>query len=155
MPPSVPPSVPLHDPTESPGSAPTQKVTRHRVVVVAAVLLSSAAGWVVYDRWIKTDPGIAACERMASGKPPVDVGDTPGAAEDKYRQIRGTFQESRHEDIRAAGTRMVDVVWQAQQVGGADSVAASVAFGGQASEAWLAISAACANHGIVVRLGGR
>jgi hypothetical protein len=119
--------------------------------VAAVLLIGGIAAYAIYTQ-IKTDPGIAACEAMAGGKPVIE-GSGDGFTEAEYREARELFRGSKHEDISEAGVKMVDLLWQIEQTGGGNELGAALLYGGRAADATGAMTAACANHGIVVKFG--
>jgi hypothetical protein len=151
--PQPPPSFPSA-PEPFPASLPPRRRNALPLLLVGAlaVAMLGVAGYFVYDQAIRTDSGIAACEAMAEGGRPTEGGD--GTAEftaDEYRELRGVFQDSRHDDIREAGTAMVDLLWQIEQGDDGNELGTALLFGGRAADAMTAMSGACANHGIVVK----
>lgn len=144
---------PQYAPGEPPQAPPRSKPMWHSAALAMAVLLLATAGWFAYDRVIKKDSGIAACEGFRSGAK------IAGAPEDKtadgkmtevqYRKLRGVFEGSRHDDIKAAGTKMMDVLWQVQGLGPNPGFEA-LPYVGQMMSVITEMQTACANHGIVI-----
>ena len=62
-----------------------------------------------------------------------------------------SFAESRHEDLRVAGTEAMDLINQLSGSGNseADAGLALVAVG-QLVQKWGALAGACANHGVTI-----
>lgn len=123
--------------------------------VVAGLLVLTGVGYVAWQRF-GPDPGIAACEAMAAKKSPVS--DSANRGGDKltkaqYLELRDVFDGSRHDDIRTAGLKLVDVLWQISQIPEGEEFGA-LAFIGTATSAMTELTGACANHGIVVSLQG-
>jgi hypothetical protein len=90
-------------------------------VAVVAVLISS--GFVVQRmNWLPAsvpligkDSGVAACQAIAEGQPPVHSKGIISEAD--YRSMREVFADSRYTDIRVNGTKLMDLAWQAQGMG--------------------------------------
>lgn len=128
-----------------------RKVWPFLLAAVVALVAFAGVGWFVYDQFIRTDSGIAACEAMAADKK-VGNGTADGTfTEQEYRDARAIFTESRHEDIEAAGVKMVDLLWQLEQVDTDNDLAAALLYGQRATDAMGEMTTACANHGIVVK----
>lgn len=116
-------------------------------------MLLAGVGWWVYDTQIRTDTGLAACKAVRDG------GKLQGTSsnvdktmtEDTYRQARKIFQDSRYGDIRQAGTKLIDVVWQVTQLGPNPGFGALL-YLGQLTGAITDFEGACANHGVVIKL---
>lgn len=125
-------------------------------VALLAVLMLTGGGYFAWQQF-GPDPGIQACEAMAEQRNPATgekgkVSNTEWT-EEQYLQMREVFTGSRHTDIREAGTKMVDLLWQiVQRVDEDDDAALGVAlvYGGQVTSAMTDMAGACANHGIVV-----
>lgn len=121
------------------------------VLAVAVVFLASGV-WYAYEYRIKKDSGIAACEAFRD-KSKVDGAstDTNGTlTEAQYRQLRKVFEDSRYDDIKAAGTKMMDVLWQVSQLGKNPGLEA-LPYVGQMMSSITDVQGACANHGIVIK----
>ena len=123
------------------------------VLAVAVVFLGSGVSY-AYEYRIKKDSGIAACEAFRDDKT-VDgkaakSNDEP-ITEQQYLQFRKVFQDSRYDDIKAAGTKMIDVTWQVSQLG-KDPGLEALPYLGQITSALTELQGACANHGIVIKI---
>lgn len=134
-------------------SAPPPRAARWAWAVLAGTLaLLIGVGWWVYDTRIRTDSGLAACQAIRDGGKIEGAGNGDKTmTEDEYRQARKVFQDSRYDDIRAAGTRLMDVVWQFSQLG-PDPGLEALPYLGQLTSAVTDIQGACANHGVIVNL---
>lgn len=120
---------------------------------VLAVLALAAVGYGAWDL-LKPDPGIAACEAMAGKRGPLGDANSDGndkLSESEYLKLREVFADSKHADIRAAGTKLVDVLWQVSQIPEGQELGA-IAYVGQVTGAMTELTGACANHGIVVKI---
>jgi hypothetical protein len=99
------------------------------------------------------DSGITACESMRdrtsaqpSPAPSGKAGSTGSTmTEAQYRATRRQFADSRYGDIRDAGTRFVDLVWQLSRMGGDTAALVLV---GPLYQAWASLVGACENHGV-------
>lgn len=121
------------------------------VLSLAVVFLASGV-WYAYEYRIKKDSGIAACEAFRD-KSKVDGASTDTNStltEAQYRQLRKVFEDSRYDDIKAAGTKMMDVLWQVSQLGKNPGIEA-LPYLGQMMSAITDVQGACANHGIVIK----
>jgi hypothetical protein len=99
----------------------------------------------------KIDSGIQACKMVSEGKSPdgkpTDGPSSEPGAEDEftqeqYKDLRDIFADSRHDDIKAAGTKFVDVAYQASGAGDG-----ALAFLMPMMTSYTELSSACANHG--------
>ena len=125
-------------------------------VLAAAVLFLAGGVWTAYDRGvIFKDSGIEACEGFRDGKKtegaPVDAKAGERMTEAQYLELREFFQDSRHDDLRQAGTKLVDVMWQVMQLG-TDPGIEALPLVGQMATAATNMQGACANHGIVINI---
>lgn len=99
---------------------------------------------------IGKDSGVALCEVMAGGGGPTGKAKTDAAGtklpEDKIREVRGMFADSRHEAIRINGVRMMDLVVEIQALG-SDPGFAALAYVGSFTEAYAGLAGGCAEVG--------
>jgi hypothetical protein len=116
-----------------------------------SVLLLVGAGWRVYETQFKKDSGIAACEAFRDSGKVTNNANGGQFTEDQYLKLRKVFQDSRHDDIRIAGTRLMDVVWQVSKLGPNPGLEA-LPYLNQIMSAATDMQGACANHGIVINL---
>ncbi|MET8150183.1 hypothetical protein ACIBSW_24180 [Actinoplanes sp. NPDC049668] len=149
--PIVPASEPGTDmPTEP---APPARRDRRWILIggVLAVVLVAAGGWFAYDRLIKQDPGVAACNVMREHADAVQGGAGAPMTGAEYAAARAQFEESRHDDIREHGTSLIDVVSQIQKLG-KDPGAGAVVYLGPLTAHTTGLQTACANHGVKLDL---
>lgn len=123
-------------------------------IVVLAVM--AAAIWIVvgpkvYDK-AGLDSGVNACKMISEGKDAKGQPTKAAAAEDsdvmtaeQYKDLRGIFNGSRHDDIKTAGLAFVDLMWQIQGAGDG-----AILLVGQMVTTYGALSGACASHGYVI-----
>ncbi|MEV4808695.1 hypothetical protein [Micromonospora avicenniae] len=119
----------------------------------AAVLVLAVAGLAVYEGFIKEDSGVAACKAMRDGQKIVgddDAGDDK-LTEAEYREVRGQFEDSRHDDIKEHGTALVDIAWQVSNLP-KDQEMGALAFLGPMGTHISGLQTACANQGVIVNL---
>lgn len=140
--------------------APGQKRRWWPYVVLAAsvVFAMSAAAYAYNQNLIFKDSGIAACEELAAdgnkgltgGKSTTDETMT----EAQYRELRKVFAESRYDDIKDHGTKLIDVIWQVSQTtkGGDDAAMGALAYLGPLTTHMSGLQSACADQGIIVNL---
>jgi hypothetical protein len=150
------PGQPDHLPPPPAGTS-GRKPLLFTAVAFVAVLMLLAAGFTVYDGYIKEDPGVAACKAMAEGKDP--NGTTKGSgditfSEAEYRETRKLFEDSRYEDIRRHGTALVDIAWQISQLPKGQEMGA-YAFLASAGAATAGLQTACADQGVIVKMNSR
>lgn len=156
-PPTVPGGqYPAQPPPASPSAPPARRPRWPYLALAGAVLFLAGAAYVAYDRnVIFKDSGIKACEAFRDNKTvdgaPVDHKADGKMTKDQYLTLRGVFQDSRYDDIRAAGTKMMDVLWQITNMG-KDAGLEAFPLVGQMMSAITDMQGACANHGIVVDL---
>ncbi|MGX6604852.1 hypothetical protein ACWKSP_22390 [Micromonosporaceae bacterium Da 78-11] len=126
-------------------------------MLATAIVFALSGGWFLYDRVIKTDSGIAACEAMAGDKQiagGAKVGADEQLTESQYRQVRKVFEDSRHDDIRDHGTKLIDIVWQMTQLG-KDPGMAALAYVGPLTQQMTGLQSACADQGIIIKFPGK
>jgi hypothetical protein len=126
----------------------------------AAVAVSAATG-VGPVAGIFKDSGIAACETIrdnaaakkasAAASPSVKASTDQAAATATYLAWRKAFAGSRHEDLRVAGTEVMDLI---NQLSGSDDndadLGLALATAGQLIQKWSSLAGACANHGVTI-----
>lgn len=117
----------------------------------ATLLVLGAGGWFGYDRFIKEDPGVAACKSLAAGDKTFDgkQADDKQMTEAEYRKLRAVFEQSRHDDIRDHGTKLMDVAWQVSKLGPEPGMEA-LAYVGPLTEHMTGLQSACADQGVIV-----
>lgn len=136
------PETPLH-----------RKAWPYALLAVMLLMIGGSAAF-AYDRGlILKDSGVAACEAMRDGNKVPGAGEAKGFTEAEYREVRETFADSRYEDIREHGTKLMDVAWQVSQLGDGGEVG---------MEAWVymqpltthmsGLQSACADQGIIIDL---
>jgi len=103
--------------------------------VAVVVLVLAVAGTVLWFQ--RPDSGVEACEKMTSGSV-------------SMTEIRPLFAESRHDDLRDHGQKMIDT---AQAYANPDTrLEAPDRLDKELSTERQAVQAACANHGVTVEL---
>lgn len=152
--PPIAPDEPAPAPVTSPAPPGTKPPMRRNRIPwiagsVAALVLLGAGAAVAYSV-LKEDPGIAACKAIRDQQGE-GGGDNDDMTEPEYRETRKLFADSDHEDIRNHGTRLVDLVWQMQQLPEGDEVG-GFAYIGQLAEHATGLQSACADQGIMFNL---
>jgi hypothetical protein len=92
-------------------------------VILVLVIFLGALGFAVQRmNWLPVgvpligkDSGVAACEAIAKGRPPIEAKGIMSAAD--YRKARAVFADSRYPAIRDNGVKIMDLAWQAQGMG--------------------------------------
>lgn len=123
------------------------------IVGVACILVGGGIFAMLYFSNVGPfkDSGLAMCESIRDGQDAGSASDSDSPlTEAEYLELRAQFANSRYADIRDAGTRFVDLVWQLSSVDDDDSLGAALLFAGQIMEAYSALSGACAAHGVVI-----
>lgn len=137
-----------------PGPAPKKRRTWPLIALPVALLVAGAATYIAYDRGIiLKDSGVKACEALRDGNKTFNgaaQNDKP-LTEAQYRELRGVFADSRHDDIRDHGTKLMDVVWQVSQLGDEPGMEA-LAYIGPLTTHMTGLQSACADQGIIVNL---
>lgn len=140
--------------TATPPSAKDRKPLIVAATAFVAVLFLAFGGYAVYDGFIKEDSGVAACKAMRDGK---QADGSPKESDDdkmteaEYREARGVFEDSRHEDIRKHGTALMDLAWQISQLPEGQEMGA-IAFIGPMGTHVSGLQTACADQGVIVNL---
>ncbi len=124
----------------------------------AAVAVSAATGVGIFK-----DSGIAACETIrdnaaakkasasAAPSPSVKASTDQAAATATYLEWRKAFASSRHDDLRIAGTEVMDLINQLSDADDSDAnLGLALAMAGQLIQKWGALAGACANHGVTI-----
>lgn len=155
-PPQPPPGQPYGDPQQEfyPQDPPPRKRTIWPYAVLVLAAVACGAAYVAYDRnLILKDSGVKACEAMAGGDKMFagKAGDGKKLTEAEYRQVRAVFEDSRYDDIRDHGTKLMDLAWQISKMGDNPGLEA-LAYVGQVTEHMTGLQSACADQGIIVDL---
>jgi hypothetical protein len=120
-------------------------------VAALSLVLLAGGGWLVYDRVLREDSGVAACRTLA-GTERNKSGDAAddNLTRDEYVSMRKVFADSRYRDLREHGTKLMDVLWQVSQLGTDDEVAMS--YLQPLTEHLSGLQSACADHGVIIDL---
>ncbi|MGC4750472.1 hypothetical protein ACLQ28_33110 [Micromonospora sp. DT201] len=138
-------------PPASPAASSSRKPLLIAGLAFVAVLMLTAGGYAVYDRFIREDSGIAACKAMADGK---QMDGSPKTSDDdklteaEYRDARKIFEDSRNTKIREHGTALIDILWQVQGMEDGGALALLGPMGTHVS----GLQTACADEGFIVKL---
>ncbi|MGI5179583.1 hypothetical protein ACQEVZ_24955 [Dactylosporangium sp. CA-152071] len=131
------------------------------VLVSGGVALATAAAGIGPVAGMFKDSGVAACETIRDNaaasqsekkaSPSVTPSSDKAAEAAAYLKWRKAFADSRHEDLRVAGTAALDMINQLAGAGQSeDDLGLALAMVGQLVEKWSALAGACANHGVVI-----
>lgn len=122
--------------------------------LAVALIAVGVAGYVAYDRGvILKDSGVKACEALRDGQTKFngDAKNDDPMTEAQYRELRSVFEDSRHDDIKDHGTKLMDIVWQVSQLGDNPGMEA-LAYIGPLTTHMTGLQSACADQGIIVNL---
>jgi hypothetical protein len=116
------------------------------VAVAVVVMLAgiAAVGFAIYEV-VQPDSGIAACEAIRDSES--EEGDDSELTEEEYREVREQFADSAYADIREHGTKLMDVLWQVDQLPEGQEMAALALLGPLAEHA-TGLQSACADQGV-------
>ena len=121
----------------------------------AVLVLLAGLGWVLYDGFVRADPGIAACESIRDGRPVNgDVDNDQEVSEAEYRAARAQFEQSDHERIREHGTQLMDVVWNLSRIPDSQT-ASAIGYVGPLTTHAQGLQSACADQGVIFNLTDR
>jgi hypothetical protein len=109
------------------------------VVVLAAGAAVGVTVWRLTTP--STDSGVKECKLLTSDQSTADPFGTT------YKAARNRFSDSRYNDLRTAGTRLMDVIWTSTRGGRVD---VSMADSGPFFAAYADLTTACANHGVTL-----
>lgn len=93
----------------------------------------------------------AAADRTDPTAAPSTSTSDEGITLDQYHDIRKKFADSRYGDIRDAGTRFVDLLWQLSEAARGsdeDALGAALMLASQLYAAYSSLAGACSNHGV-------
>jgi hypothetical protein len=126
------------------------------LALVAAVLFLAGGAATLYHKGIIfKDSGVEACEAMAAGDQTF-TGDQQSETpmdDARYRELRAVFEESRHDDIKDHGTKLMDVVWQVSQLTrGGDAGMEVLTYMQPLTTHMTGLQSACADQGVIVTL---
>ncbi len=121
----------------------------------AALVLLAGLGWVLYDGFLRKDPGIAACESIRDGQVITAGRDNDQTlSEEEYRAARAQFEQSDHERIREHGTQLMDVVWNLSNMPAGQEMN-TLGYVGPLTTHAQGLQSACADEGIIFNLNDR
>jgi hypothetical protein len=135
-------------------SPPRKRAAWPAAALVVAVVVCGGAAWIAYDRGvILKDSGIEACEAMRDGDKTFagKTADDKTMTEAEYRKVRAVFEDSRHDDIRDHGTKLMDLAWQISKLGDNPGLEA-LPYVGPLTEHMTGLQSACADQGVIVSL---
>ncbi|GIF06581.1 hypothetical protein [Actinoplanes siamensis] len=162
---SCPPTQPCTDPYGQPGPVPDHQAAAPfpapprrplwpwiAAVAALSLLLVAGTGWVLYDRVLREDSGVAACRALAAEeRNGANGGADDTLTRDEYVSMRRVFAESRYADLREHGTKLMDVLWQVTQLGSDDEMTA-LTYLRPLTEHVSGLQSACADHGVIIDL---
>lgn len=156
------PVSPAQWPPASPALSPVRRPWWPYALLAVAVLVLAGGLWTAYTKnLIFKDSGIKACEALRDGNSAIkNNGSNDKLTESQYRQMRAIFEDSRYDDIRDHGTKLMDVIWQMSQAVGDNSGAsddgsalgAAMMYLQPLSEHMTGLQSACADQGIIFTL---
>jgi hypothetical protein len=121
----------------------------------AALVLLAGLGWVIYDGFLRKDPGIAACESIRDGQVITAGTDNDRTlSEEEYQAARVQFERSDRARIREHGTQLMDVVWNLSKVPPGQEMNA-LGYVGPLTNHAQGLQSACADEGIIFNLNDR
>lgn len=127
------------------------------IPVIAVILLGilGVGGYLIknYTPLFK-DSGVAACEAMAKQLKESDKKDSSDdndkMTQKEYDKLRGAFADSRHNDIREPGVRLVDTIWNLQNTPEDKLVGVGLLSMGSMMSDLRGLQTGCKNHGVQV-----
>ncbi|GIF14540.1 hypothetical protein [Actinoplanes teichomyceticus] len=119
-------------------------------VAALSLMLLAGSGWLLWDRVLREDSGVAACKALADRDRAAGGADETLTREE-YLAMRRVFADSRYADLREHGTKLMDVLWQVTQLGTDDQVAA-LTYLEPLTRHVSGLQSACADHGVVIDL---
>lgn len=139
-----------------PSPAPERRATWPYALLAVAIVVLGVGVWSLYDRGIIfKDSGVQACEALRDGNKLFTGAQQTEEklTEAQYRELRAVFEDSRHDDIRDHGTKLMDVVWQVSQISqGGEPGMEVLAYLGPLTTHMTGLQSACADQGVVVNL---
>lgn len=125
------------------------------VALALAVVFAGSGITYAYNKGlIFKDSGIKACEALRQGNRTFTgaaQNDTP-MTEQQYKDLRKVFADSRFDDIRSHGTKLMDLVWQISQLTDSkdpESGFALLPYVGPLTSEVSGLQSACADQGIM------
>jgi hypothetical protein len=120
---------------------------------VLVLIIGVTIGFFAYTpRENGADSGIKGCQGIAanaaSPKASGSKKTTPMTEED-YRKNRKIYEDSKYADLKAAGTSVIDTVYDMSQDTGQD-YSGSMADLYTLRDHWASLKRACANHGVTI-----
>ncbi|GIE95561.1 hypothetical protein Ari01nite_30260 [Paractinoplanes rishiriensis] len=80
------------------------------------MVLGIGGGAIAYGR-LGQDSGVAACAAIRDSRFSQSSGSAEDMTVEQHRQVRELFADSGNDEIREHGTKLVDLIWQVQQMG--------------------------------------
>ncbi|MBL7260624.1 hypothetical protein [Paractinoplanes lichenicola] len=113
-----------------------------------ALLVLGGGVWTAYDRgMLLADSGVDACEAMRGGSTTfrTDPAEAKTMTEAEYHRAREVFADSRHDDIRDHGTKVMDIAWRISQT---EDDKAALLYVQPLTTQVLGLESACADQGV-------
>jgi hypothetical protein len=98
----------------------------------------------------KTDSGVTACKNMAKEANNRVTGDTKPLSKEDALVAKTPFLTSKHDDIRHAGTTIIDTIYNANVAVEKGDLGSSLTLLSDIQSQWGELRLACANHGVKV-----
>ncbi|HEY2793709.1 MAG TPA: hypothetical protein VGJ28_15200 [Micromonosporaceae bacterium] len=153
VPEAVPPPVTPAEATPPPDFEQERRATRLVMLVCSALVLLVLLGGVVtlIVGHFRTDGGVNECKTLATSiKTGNGAPTSSGTFDEKaYHALRDPFNDSRYSDLRTAGTRLADEIWQLAGNGRQPTIS-DLGTLAQVEATYGDLVSACANHGVTL-----
>jgi hypothetical protein len=120
-------------------------------ILSAIGLLGIATGVAIAiapDHFVKTDSGVEACQTLADNMAKQKSSDDKPMTEADYKRIRKPFENSKHADIKVAGTNVVDTVYKADTK--SKDLGSAMVLLNKLQTQWGQLQVACSKEGVDV-----
>lgn len=129
------------------------------VVLAGAGIAAAAVSGKGPAAGLVKDSGVKACEQIRDNAAAEKASPAPSPTASKnaaeslkaYQAFRKQLADSRYDDLRIAGTEVIDLIYQMSGSGNSDADAGvALAAMGQLVQKWASFAGACQNHGVTI-----
>lgn len=124
------------------------KVGLYLALASVVALFVVGIGVMSFAGEVGKDPGVSACQEMKANAESGKKSSGAKMTETQYKAKRAPFEKSSYNDLKTAGTNLVDTVYQMDQKGDDADLAETMVMLTALQSQYTALQTACGAHGV-------